>query len=79
MHKSLLYIYVFESVICRYMTLTTVCFSLRDVTVPEVVEEAEPSGSQGGEDLETYTPLTFHDVYCINGATLELFKGTRFV
>ncbi|CAG5119335.1 unnamed protein product [Candidula unifasciata] len=45
---------------------------LRDLKVPEVVEEETTKPSQSEE--EVFKPLTFTDVYCVNGATHDLFK-----
>lgn len=45
---------------------------LRDLEVPEVVEEETAKPGQSEE--EDFKPLTFTDVYCVNGATQDLFK-----
>ncbi|XP_005101830.1 eukaryotic translation initiation factor 2D [Aplysia californica] len=50
---------------------------LRDIEVPEVVEAAVAGKGEQTEE-ETFTPLSFTDVYCINAATQDIFKEEGF-
>ena len=49
-------------------------FRLRDLQVPEIEEESSGADAASGGDAETFVPLTFTDVYCVNGVTQDFFK-----
>ncbi|RUS70191.1 hypothetical protein EGW08_022044 [Elysia chlorotica] len=47
---------------------------LRDIQVPEIAEESSGADAATAGDTETFVPLTFTDVYCVNGATQDFFR-----
>ncbi|GFO05064.1 eukaryotic translation initiation factor 2d-like [Plakobranchus ocellatus] len=51
---------------------------LRDIQVPTIEEENAETGATSGGEVDTYVPLTFTDVYCVNGATQDFFKDSGY-
>ncbi|KAK3783157.1 hypothetical protein RRG08_046951 [Elysia crispata] len=47
---------------------------LRDLQIPEVTEESTGADAAVVGETDTFVPLTFTDVYCINGATQDFFR-----